>query len=185
AQSGRSEFRNLPHSRSASWQPAAGTCAVTAVGTRVRTRAERLAMLDALVAQRILVLDGAMGTMLQEHRLGEADFRGTRFANWSKDLRGNNDLLTLTQPDIVRQVHAEYFEAGSDFIETNTFTSTSIAQADYGLQGLAAELHFEGARLARAVADSFEERDPDRPRFVVGVLGPTNRSASLSPDVSD
>ena len=158
---------------------------MTAVAATVRTRAERLALLDELVAQRILVLDGAMGTMLQEHRLGEADFRGERFANWSRDLRGNNDLLTLTQPDIVRQVHAAYFEAGSDFVETNTFTSTSIAQADYGLEGLATELHFEGARLARGVADSFEALDPARPRFVAGILGPTNRSASLSPDVSD
>jgi 5-methyltetrahydrofolate--homocysteine methyltransferase len=142
-------------------------------------------LLDELVAQRILVLDGAMGTMLQEYRLRETDYRGARFADWPSDLRGNNDLLTLTQSGIVREVHAAYFEAGSDFVETNTFTSTAIAQADYGMQALAYELHFEGARLARAVADEFEEREPGRPRFVAGILGPTNRSASLSPDVSD
>jgi 5-methyltetrahydrofolate--homocysteine methyltransferase len=158
---------------------------MSAVAAAVRTRAERLALLDALVAQRILVLDGAMGTMLQAHALDEAAFRGTRFRDWPSDLRGNNDLLTLTQPEIVRGVHAAYFEAGSDIVETNTFTSTAIAQADYGMQDLAYELHFEGARLARTVADSFEAANPDSPRFVAGILGPTNRSASLSPDVSD
>jgi 5-methyltetrahydrofolate--homocysteine methyltransferase len=157
----------------------------TGVVTTPHTRTERLALLEPLLARRILVLDGAMGTMLQEHKLSEADFRGTRFANWAKDLRGNNDLLTLTRPDIVQQIHAAYFEAGSDVVETNTFTSTAIAQADYGMEALAYELHFEGARIARAVADTFEANDPDRPRFVAGILGPTNRSASLSPDVGD
>ncbi|HYV97138.1 MAG TPA: methionine synthase [Gemmatimonadaceae bacterium] len=151
----------------------------------VRTRAERIALLDALVAQRILVLDGAMGTMLQGYELTEADYRGTRFADWARDLRGNNDLLTLTQPGIVREIHAAYFEAGSDIVETNTFTSTAIAQADYGMEGLAYELNLEGAKLARSVADAYEGANPDRPRFIAGVLGPTNRSASLSPDVND
>ena len=155
------------------------------VATAGRTRAERLALLEPILARRILVLDGAMGTMLQAEQLGEADFRGTRFADWPKDLRGNNDLLTLTRPEIVRKIHASYFAAGADVIETNTFTSTAIAQADYGLESLAHELNLEAARLARAVADEFEADEPDRPRFVAGILGPTNRSASLSPDVND
>ena len=158
---------------------------MTATATAIRTRAQRLALLEPLLAQRILVLDGAMGTMLQEHKLTEADYRGSRFADWRSDLRGNNDLLTLTQPDIVQGIHARYFEAGADVVETNTFTSTAIAQADYQMQDLARELNIEGARLARAVADSFEADEPERPRFVAGVLGPTNRSASLSPDVND
>ena len=156
-----------------------------ATALMARSRAERLAMLEPLIARRILLLDGAMGTMLQARRVTEAEFRGDRFADWPRDLRGNNDLLSLTQPDIVRSVHAAYFDAGSDVIETNTFTSTSIAQADYGLQDLAYEMNVASARLARDVADSFEARNPDRPRFVAGILGPTNRSASLSPDVND
>jgi len=149
------------------------------------TRAERLALLEPILAQRILVLDGAMGTMIQQHKLSEADFRGSRFADWPLDVRGNNDLLILTRPDLIRRIHAEYLEAGSDVIETNTFTSTAIAQADYRMQELAYELNLEGARIARSAADEFEAADPSRPRFVAGVLGPTNRSASLSPDVND
>ncbi|HET7025064.1 MAG TPA: methionine synthase [Gemmatimonadales bacterium] len=141
--------------------------------------------LPALLAKRILVLDGAMGTMLQRLDLTEADFRGERFRGHPRDLKGNNDLLTLTRPDAVRDVHRAYLEAGADIIETNTFNSTSISQADYGLAGTVRELNEAGARLARSEADECEVRDPSRPRFVAGVLGPTNRTASLSPDVND
>ncbi|HEV2291875.1 MAG TPA: homocysteine S-methyltransferase family protein, partial [Gemmatimonadales bacterium] len=138
-----------------------------------------------VVHERILVLDGAMGTMLQRLKLSEADFRGERFRTHPTDLRGNNDLLTLTRPDAVRDVHAAYLEAGADILETNTFNSTAISQADYGLQAIVRELNTAGARLAREAADTAEARDPSRPRFVAGVLGPTNRTASLSADVND
>jgi 5-methyltetrahydrofolate--homocysteine methyltransferase len=156
-------------------------------GTPVRNRAERVSLLEPLLTQRVLVLDGAMGTMLQRHELTEEDFRGKseRFAAWPIDVRGNSDLLSLTQPDIVRGIHREYLEAGCDILETNTFTSTSIAQADYAMAELAYEMNVEGAKLAREAADEFEAADPDRPRFVAGVLGPTNRTASISPDVND
>ncbi|MCU0623461.1 MAG: homocysteine S-methyltransferase family protein, partial [Gemmatimonadaceae bacterium] len=148
-------------------------------------RAERLARLEGELAKRILVLDGAMGTMIQQYRLSEADYRGTRFAEWSHDLRGNNDLLTLTQPDLIQGIHAAYLEAGADILETNTFNSTAIAMADYGMQALAYELNVAGARNARLVADAFEALAPARPRYVAGILGPTNRTASISPDVND
>ena len=151
----------------------------------VRTRTERLALLEPLLAQRILLLDGAMGTMVQRFRLDEAAYRGARFADWPTDLRGNNDLLVLTRPDVIGGIHAAYLHAGSDILETSTFNSTSIAMADYGMQAMAYELNVEGARLARAVADLFESREPARPRFVAGVLGPLNRTGSLSPDVND
>ena len=141
--------------------------------------------LKALAARRILLLDGAMGTMIQSLRLGEADFRAKRFADWRSDVRGNNDLLNLTQPDAIRGFHLDYLRAGADIVETNTFGSTSIAQADYGMQELAYELNREGARLARAVCDEVERDTPDRPRFVAGAVGPTNRSASISPDVNN
>ncbi len=156
----------------------------TAAPTRW-TRASRLAALGPLLDQRILVLDGAMGTMIQAFGLGEADYRGGRFATWSRDLKGNNDLLVLTQPGIIRDIHAAYLDAGADILETNTFNSTSVALADYGMEGLARELNCAGARLARDVADAFEAGTPDRPRYVAGVLGPTNRTASISPDVSN
>jgi 5-methyltetrahydrofolate--homocysteine methyltransferase len=149
------------------------------------TRASRLALLPSLLRQRILVLDGAMGTMLQRHRLDESAFRGDRFREWPRDLKGNNDLLSLTRPEIVGGIHRAYLEAGADIVETNTFNSTRIAQADYGAESLVAELNREGARLARAEADAFERQDPSRPRYVAGVLGPTNRTASISPDVND
>ena len=135
--------------------------------------------------ERILILDGAMGTMIQRHKLKEADFRGERFKNHSHDLQGNNDLLSLTQPDIIRDIHKEYLAAGSDIIETNTFSSTSIAQADYHLESLAYELSREGAKLARAAADEFTAENPAKPRFVAGAIGPTNKTLSLSPDVSN
>ncbi|HXK54006.1 MAG TPA: homocysteine S-methyltransferase family protein, partial [Hyphomicrobiales bacterium] len=148
-------------------------------------RVARLARLKALADQRILLLDGATGTIIQEHRLSEADFRGTRFAEWKKELKGNIDILTLTQPEIMREVHLRYLKAGSDIVETNTFSSTSIAQADYGTQDLAYEMNREAARIARAACDVFEARDESRPRAVAGVIGPTNRTLSISPDVND
>jgi len=147
--------------------------------------ADRTAQLDALLRQRILILDGALGTMIQDCRLSEADYRGERFADHPQDLRGNNDLLVLTQPGVIRGIHLEYLAAGADVIETNTFNSTSVAQSDYGLQHLVHELNFEAAKLARAAADEFSAKDPSRPRFVAGALGPTNRTASISPEVND
>src|SRR5262245_58191597 len=141
--------------------------------------------LSNLLAQRILILDGAMGTMVQRRRLTEADFRGARFADHSKDVRGNNDLLVLTRPDVIRAIHHEYLEAGADIIETCTFSSNRVAQADYGLESIVYELNLEGARLARAAADEWTRRTPDRPRFVAGSMGPTNRILSISPDVNN
>ncbi len=146
---------------------------------------DRTSELQALLRQRILILDGAMGTMIQRHRLEEADFRGSRFRDHGRELKGNNDLLLLTRPDIIRAVHAAYLEAGADIIETNTFNATALSQADYGLEALVYELNYEGARLARQVADEYGARTPDKPRFVAGVLGPTSRTASISPDVND
>jgi 5-methyltetrahydrofolate--homocysteine methyltransferase len=149
------------------------------------TRASRLIELEALLARRILVLDGAMGTMIQTYGLGERDYRGERFADWPRELRGHSDLLTLTQPGIIGAIHAAYLDAGADIIETNSFTSNAMSLADYGMEALVYELNRAAARLARDTADAHEQRDPDAPRFVAGVLGPTNRSASLSPDVND
>ena len=138
--------------------------------------------LGRLLKERILLLDGAMGTMIQSYRLQESDFRGERFADHDRDLKGNNDLLSLTRPDIIRDIHAAFLDAGADIIATNTFNSTAIAMADYGLQDVVYEMNREGARLARDIAD--EKSTPDKPRFVTGVLGPTNRTASISPDVN-
>src|SRR3954466_13967765 len=135
-------------------------------------------------AKRILVLDGAMGTMIQEYKLDEAGYRGARFDAWNREVRGNNDLLNLSQPKAVRDIHLAYFRAGADIVSTNTFSSTSIAQADYGMQDIAYELNFEGARLVRAAAITAENEDGKK-RFVAGAIGPTNRTASISPDVSD
>ncbi|MGN6382815.1 MAG: homocysteine S-methyltransferase family protein [Dyella sp.] len=157
---------------------------------------ERVAKLQAALRARILILDGGMGTMLQGHQLDETAFRGERFADGHDashthdhlgacDLKGNNDLLTLTQPDIIRGVHTAYLEAGADLVETNTFNSTRISQADYHLEHLAYELNRAGAALARAACDAMEAKTPHKPRFVIGVLGPTSRTASLSPDVND
>jgi 5-methyltetrahydrofolate--homocysteine methyltransferase len=173
----------------------------------------RIAALEAALAERILIIDGAMGTMIQQHDLQEADYRGERFAEGydslaaantdaraqtqeaqdhahgpgcgcGRDQKGNNDLLSLTRPDIIRSIHGAYLDAGADLIETNTFNSTAISLEDYGLQHLARELNVAGARLARAACDDAEARDPTRPRFVIGVLGPTSRTASISPDVN-
>jgi 5-methyltetrahydrofolate--homocysteine methyltransferase len=141
--------------------------------------------LEQHLARRILVLDGAMGTMVQRYGLEEDDFRGSRFSTHPHDLKGNTDLLVLTRPDVVEAIHEAYLEAGSDIIETNTFTATAIAQADYGLESLAYELNVEGARIARRAADAWTARTPDRPRFVAGSIGPTNRTLSISPDVAN
>ncbi len=141
--------------------------------------------LDAVLRQRIVLLDGAMGTMIQRARLDEAGFRGERFREHPCDLKGNNDLLTLTRPDIVRDVHEAYLEAGSDIVETNTFSATAIAQADYRLEDVAYELNVEAARLARAACAEWTRRTPERPRFVAGAIGPTNKTLSISPDVND
>ena len=135
--------------------------------------------------KRILFLDGAMGTMIQGYKLDEKDYRGVRFADWQLDLKGNNDLLSLTQPDIIRSIHLAYLEVGSDIVETNTFNATRIAMADYQMQDLAYEINLESARIAKSAADTMTGKTPDRPRFVAGVLGPTNRTASMSPDVND
>jgi 5-methyltetrahydrofolate--homocysteine methyltransferase len=151
----------------------------------ISTRPTRIAALQAALKQRILVLDGAMGTMIQRHVLTEAQYRGERFRDSAKDLRGNNDLLNLTRPELIAEIHAQYLEAGADILETNTFNSTAISQADYGLEAFAAELNLAGARIAREVADSYSARTPAKPRFVAGVLGPMNRTLSLSPDVND
>ncbi|MBZ5555963.1 MAG: methionine synthase [Acidobacteriia bacterium] len=141
--------------------------------------------LDRLLAQRILVLDGAMGTMIQRHKLTEADFRGDRFARHAHDLKGDNDLLVLTRPDVIAGIHRQYLDAGSDIIETNTFNSTAISQADYGLESLAYELNVAGARLAKQACAEAASRTPDRPRFAAGSMGPTNRTLSISPDVNN
>ncbi|HEX6433656.1 MAG TPA: methionine synthase, partial [Gemmatimonadales bacterium] len=161
------------------------TTAHPAEHLRSRTRSERLAELPGLLARRILVLDGAMGTMIQSYQLAERDYRGERFAAWQHDLKGNNDLLSLTQPGIIKAIHAAYLDAGADILETNSFNSTAVSLADYGMEDLVYELNLESARLAREVADDFERRGRNRPRFVAGVLGPTNRTASLSPDVNN
>ncbi|MGB3046554.1 homocysteine S-methyltransferase family protein [Dokdonella sp.] len=157
---------------------------------------ERVQALEQALSKRILVIDGAMGTMIQSHHLEEGDYRGQRFAEGfdsshahgagcGHDLKGNNDLLLLTRPDIIANVHNAYLEAGADLIETNTFNATSISQADYHLQHIVYELNREGARIARACCDAFSAKTPDQPRFVIGVLGPTSRTASISPDVND
>ncbi|MBI5784365.1 MAG: methionine synthase [Rhodocyclales bacterium] len=150
---------------------------------------DRSSELRQLLAQRLLILDGAMGTMVQRHGLTEADYRGaphlTRFADHAHDLKGNNDLLVLTRPDVIGGIHAEYLEAGADILETCTFNSTAVSQADYRLEALVYELNFEGAKLARGLCDAATAKNPDKPRFVAGVLGPTSRTCSISPDVND
>ncbi|HKW83391.1 MAG TPA: homocysteine S-methyltransferase family protein, partial [Burkholderiaceae bacterium] len=143
----------------------------------------RAAALPGILAQRIVILDGAMGTMIQRYKLGEADFRGERFKDHTKDLKGNNDLLQLTRPDVIREIHERYLAAGADIVETNTFGATTVAQDDYGLGAYARELNVAAARLAREACDKFASAD--KPRFVAGALGPTPRTASISPDVND
>jgi 5-methyltetrahydrofolate--homocysteine methyltransferase len=138
-----------------------------------------------LLKERVLVLDGAMGTMLQRYKFTEEDFRGERFKDWGHPLQGNNDLLSLTQPEAIAEVHRKYFEAGADIVETNTFSGTTIAMADYNMEPLVYELNYESARIAKKVADEFTSKNPDKPRFVAGSIGPTNKTASMSPDVND
>lgn len=137
-----------------------------------------------LLEERILVLDGAMGTMIQRFNLTEEDFRGNRFQDTKIDLKGNNDLLCLTRPDVIQNIHEQYLEAGADLVETNTFSGTTIAQADYELEDIVYELNFEAARIAKVACDKYTEQNPKKPRFVAGAMGPTNKTASLSPDVS-
>jgi 5-methyltetrahydrofolate--homocysteine methyltransferase len=146
---------------------------------------DRTPLLQQLLEDRILVLDGAMGTMIQRERLSEEQFRGERFRGWGRDLRGNNDLLTLTQPALIRRIHADYLAAGVDILETNTFNSTSVSLGDYGMEALAYEINLAAAKLARDAADDWQKRDRSRPRFVAGAIGPTTRTASISPDVND
>lgn len=145
----------------------------------------RIESLNAAIKKNILILDGAMGTMIQQHELDEADYRGTQYADWPSDLKGNNDLLSLTQPELIIDIHRKYLEAGADIIETNTFNANSISMADYNMEALVGELNLASASLARSAADEFTAKTPDKPRFVAGVLGPTNRTASISPDVND
>ncbi len=135
--------------------------------------------------KRILIIDGAMGTMIQRHRLTEEDYRGQRFKDWPSDLKGNNDLLCLTQPDIIEGIHREYLDAGADIIETNTFNSQKVSLADYNMEALAYEINLAAAQIARKVADDFTSKDPSKPRFVAGAIGPLNKTLSLSPDVNN
>ncbi|WP_414147712.1 methionine synthase [Erwinia sp. BNK-24-b] len=145
----------------------------------------RTQALHQQLAQRIMVLDGGMGTMIQSYRLSEEDFRGARFADWQSDLKGNNDLLVLTRPDVIGEIHHAYLQAGADILETNTFNATPVAMADYQMESLSAEINYAAAKLARECADAWTARTPDKPRYVAGVLGPTNRTCSISPDVND
>lgn len=144
-----------------------------------------MSRIKEILSERILVLDGAMGTMIQRHTLEEADFRKGWFENHPSSLKGNNDLLSLTRPEIIKEIHALYFEAGADIAETNTFSGTTVAQADYGLESAVYDINFQSAKIAREVADEFTAREPHKPRFVAGSMGPTNRTASISPDVND
>ncbi|MFT3734709.1 MAG: methionine synthase [Rhodocyclaceae bacterium] len=148
-------------------------------------QADRTAEITALLKDRILILDGGMGTMIQQYKLGEADYRGTRFADFPRDLKGNNDLLVLTKPAVIAEVHSQYLDAGADIIETNTFNATRVSQAEYGLEDIAYELNVEGARLVRQLCDKYTAQNPAKPRFCAGVIGPTSRTLSISPDVND
>ena len=142
-------------------------------------------MIIELLKNKILILDGAMGTMLQAYKFSENDFRGERFKDYPSPLQGNNDLLSITQPEAIKTIHGKYFEAGADIVETNTFSSTTIAMADYNLEDLVYELNYQSAKIAKEVATEFTAKEPNKPRFVAGAIGPTNRTASMSPDVND
>jgi 5-methyltetrahydrofolate--homocysteine methyltransferase len=141
--------------------------------------------LEAAAAERILIIDGAMGTMIQRYKLDEADYRGERFKDWKQDVKGNNDLLVLTQPDIIEAIHEEYLAAGADLLETNTFNAQRISMADYGMEEFSYEMNVAAAKIARLAADKWTKKTPEKPRFVAGAVGPTNRTASISPDVND
>ncbi|KAB2848712.1 MAG: 5-methyltetrahydrofolate--homocysteine methyltransferase [Hyphomicrobiaceae bacterium] len=149
------------------------------------TRADRIASLKRALEERIVLLDGAWGTMIQHYRLGEAEFRGNRFKDWKRDLKGNNDLLALVRPDILREISDAYLDVGSDIISTNTFNAQAISLADYGMESLAREINIASARIAREAADAATALTPDKPRLVAGSIGPTNRTASISPDVNN
>lgn len=159
------------------------SAAAPAASPATGTRYTRGAALPALLASRILILDGAMGTMIQRYKLDEASYRGERFKDLGRDVKGNNELLSLTQPHIIGEIHEQYLAAGADIIETNTFGATSVAQADYGMESLAREMNLESAKLARAACDKYST--PDKPRFVAAAIGPTPKTASISPDVND
>lgn len=141
--------------------------------------------LNQIAKERILILDGAMGTMIQRYKLEEADYRGERWKNHPHPLKGNNDLLSITRPDIIKEIHRQYFEAGADIVETNTFSGTTIAQADYHLEDAVYDINFQSAKIAKEVADDITTKEPNKPRFVAGAMGPTNRTCSISPDVND
>ncbi len=147
-------------------------------------RQQRIEALHLALQERILLLDGAMGTMIQAYGLGEDDYRGERFKDWHSDLKGNNDLLSITRPEVIREIHSQFLESGADIVETNTFNANAPSMGDYGLQSLVVELNSAAARIAREAADACAA-DCGQPRFVAGVLGPANRTASLSPDVND
>ena len=149
------------------------------------SRKQRIAALNEAVAKRILIIDGAMGTMIQRHKLDEAGYRGARFGDWPRDVAGNNDLLCLTQPRLIEQIHEDYLAAGADIIETNTFNAQRISMSDYGMEDLSTEINIAAAQLARRAADAWSRQTPDQPRFVAGAIGPTNRTASISPDVNN
>ena len=143
------------------------------------------ALLEKAASERILIIDGAMGTMIQRHKPTEETYRGERFKDWHRDVKGNNELLSLTQPEIIHDIHDQYFAAGADIVETNTFGAQVISQADYGMEALSYEMNVESARLARKAADAWTKKTPNKPRFVAGAVGPTNRTASISPDVNN
>jgi 5-methyltetrahydrofolate--homocysteine methyltransferase len=149
------------------------------------TKTNNSQALEQAASKRILIIDGAMGTMIQRHNLDEAGYRGQRFADWPRDVKGNNDLLVLTQPEIIQGIHEQYLEAGADIVETNTFNAQRISMADYGMEDLSYEINLAAARLARAACDKYTALDPNKPRFVAGAVGPTNRTASISPDVNN
>ncbi len=151
----------------------------------MKSTGERTKLLEAAIAERILLTDGAMGTMIQRLGLDEEDYRGERFANWNQSVKGNNDLLVLTQPDEIRNIHLSYLEAGADIIGTNTFNAQSISMADYSMESLSFEMNVAAAEIARSAVEEFSQKSPDYPRFVAGAVGPTNRTASISPDVND
>ncbi|MBN2813993.1 MAG: homocysteine S-methyltransferase family protein, partial [Bacteroidales bacterium] len=141
--------------------------------------------IDTLLRERILLLDGSMGVLVQGYRLTENDYRGERFADFAHELKGNIDLLSITKPELIRQIHINYMEAGADIIETNTFSATSISQADYHLEAFVYEINYAAARIAAIASDEFTQKHPDKPRYVAGSVGPTNKTASMSPDVND
>ena len=141
--------------------------------------------LREIIQEKILVLDGAMGTMIQQYKLEEKDYRGERFKDWKSEIKGNNDILSITQPQIIEAIHKAYLEAGSDIVETNTFSGTTIAQADYEMQEFAYEINFESAKIAKKATTEYTAKNPDKPRFVAGAIGPTNRTLSISPDVNN